>query len=311
MAAEPPAGFPGHDGGEWAPVPGKVVATWPAGTFAENLVVRPDGTILVSLHSHKRIDRYEPATGRVGTFAELPAPAAGLALDASGDLWVTGGALGAAPGYVWRVDRAGKAYPWVEVADAYFMNGCTPLRGERTLLVCESATGRVLAVDQAAKKWRVWLADPRLAPSNAQMPGANGVKIFGGFAYISVTDSNTLYRVKLGAGGAPGPLEIVAENLRADDFAFARSGALYIATHPAQSVVRLEPGGARVTLAGPDQGTVGSTACAFGRSRADEKALYVTTTGGVYFPYENVLQDAKLVRLEVGEPGAPLADGAP
>jgi sugar lactone lactonase YvrE len=297
--------FPGHDGGEWSPVASRQAATWPAGAFAENLAVDPDGRILVSLHSHNRIDRYDPQSGRVTTFASLPAPAAGLAFDARGDLWVTGGALGAAPGHVWRVDRAGTVEPWVEIPDAYFMNGCTPLGCGQTLLVCESATGRLLAVDQATRSWRVWLADQRLAPRDPQMPGANGVKVFGGAAYISVTDSNILYRVRIKGDGA-GALETVAENLRADDFAFAASGALYIATHPAQSVLRLTPEGKRRTIAGPREGAVGSTACAFGRAPGDQHALYVTTTGGVYFPYEGVLQDAKLLRLEVGEAGAPL-----
>jgi sugar lactone lactonase YvrE len=301
--------FPGHDGGDWAPVPSKIVATWPAGTFAENLAVLPDGSILISLHSHKRIDRYDPANGQLSTFAELPAPAAGLSFDANGQLWVTGGALGAAPGYVWRVDRSGAAQPWVEIADAYFMNGCAFI-STGTLLVCESATGRLLAVDTSAKKWRVWLSDRRLAPTDPQMPGANGIKVYGSHAYVSVTDSNILYRIKLEGGEPAGPLEVVAENLRADDFAFASSGALYIATHPAQSVVRLAPNGRRTTIAGPEQGTVGSTACAFGRPQADDKALYVTTTGGVYFPYQGVLQEAKLVRLDVGEAGAPLLHGA-
>src|SRR4051812_13648250 len=119
--------FPGHDSGRWAKVPSKIVATWPAGSFAENLAVLPDGAVLVSLHSHNRIDRYDPASGQVTTFAEFPAPAAGLSFDASGHLWVTGGQLGAAPGYVWRVDRSGAVQPWVEVPDAYFMNGCASL----------------------------------------------------------------------------------------------------------------------------------------------------------------------------------------
>jgi hypothetical protein len=49
-------GWPGHDGGAWAPVPGRVAARWPAGYFAENLAVAGDGTVFVSLHSHHRID---------------------------------------------------------------------------------------------------------------------------------------------------------------------------------------------------------------------------------------------------------------
>jgi hypothetical protein len=48
---------------------------------------------------------------------------------------------------------------------------------------------------------------------------------------------------------------------------------------------------------------VGSIACAFGRAPGDEKALYVTTDGGFLIPHESGIQDAKLVRMEVGESG--------
>ena len=56
------------------------------------------------------------------------------------------------------------------------------------------------------------------------------------------------------------------EMLLADDFAFADSGALYVTTHPANAVVRLAPDGTRSTIAGPSEGAVGTTACAFGRA---------------------------------------------
>jgi hypothetical protein len=48
---------------------------------------------------------------------------------------------------------------------------------------------------------------------------------------------------------------------------------------------------------------VGATACAFGTAPGDERALYVSTNGGFFAPYEGAFQDAKLVRLEVGESG--------
>jgi sugar lactone lactonase YvrE len=112
-----------------------------------------------------------------------------------------------------------------------------------------------------------------------------------------------MMRASIGADGAPGALEVVAENLRGDDFAFATSGALYVATHPAHTVLRLAPDGSRTTIAGPAEGAVGSTACAFGRAAGDEKALYVTTSGGLWTPYRGQVQEAKLVRLEVGEAG--------
>jgi hypothetical protein len=105
-------------------------------------------------------------------------------------------------------------------------------------------------------------------------------------------------------------IEIAATHLSADDFAFGMSGAVYVTTHPEHTLVRLEASGTRTTLAGPEQGMVGSTACAFGRARGDEKALYVTTDGGFLIPHAGGIQDAKLVRLEVGEEGWPLLQGA-
>ncbi|CAM3250363.1 Sugar lactone lactonase YvrE [Sphingomonas antarctica] len=299
--------FPGHDGGAWNPIAHTVVAQWPVGAFAENLAIDASGAIYISLHSHSRIDRYDPVTGECAPFVETPAPVSGLAFGTDGILWATGGTVGTAPGFVWRIDQRGTLSDWVSVPDAFFMNGCALLEDGRTLLVCESVTGRVLAIDVMVPSYRSWLADDRFKPGDPQTPGANGIKISGGFAYISVTDANLLYRAAIGAGGGAGELEIVANNLRADDFAFAASGALYVATHPAQTLVRLDADRMRSTVAGPDQGMVGSTACAFGRTPADAMALYVTTNGGLYRPHEGVLQDAKLVRLEVGEPGAPLA----
>jgi sugar lactone lactonase YvrE len=298
--------FPGHDGGAWAPGPSLTVASWPTGHFAENVAVAGDGTVFVSLHSHHRIDRYRPATGELDVFCELPTPAAGLAFDAGGTLWVTGGELGQAPGYVWRVHPDGTAREWLQIPDALFLNGCAVLPGLQTLLVAESLTGRVLAVDQRVPEWSVWLEDGFLRPEHEQMPGANGIKAHRGWVWVSVTDRDTLLRVPVGPDGRAGQPEMVAEGLRADDFAFGESGAMYITTHVAQSVLRLDADGTRTTIAGPAEGAVGSTACAFGRTPEDRQALYVTTNGGLSLPYEGKLQDAKLLRLEVGERGQPL-----
>jgi sugar lactone lactonase YvrE len=174
------------------------------------------------------------------------------------------------------------------------------------LLVCESVTGRILAIDQKEKRWSVWLQDDRLRPKAPRKPGANGIKLHDGWAWISSTDLNLVVRSKIAADGSAGPMEVVAEKLHADDFAFGESGAAYLATHPAQTVLRLQPDGGRETIAGPNEGAVGCTACAFGRGAEDRKSLYVTTIGGLLYPYRGEIQDAKLLRLNVGEDGQPL-----
>ena len=298
--------YPDHDGGAFVPILA-TVATWRARAFLENLAIDATGAVFVTVYSHNRVDRYDPTTRATATFAEVPAPPMGLAFDASGVLWVTAGTLRKGPGYVYRVDQDGAVRQWCELPDALFINGCTVHPNGETLLVCESASGRILAIDLAQpRRCDVWLEGDRLRPIVSGYPGANGIKIRDGWAWISVSGRGMMARVPFRPDGSAGGIQIAATHLLADDFAFGMSGSVYITTHPEHTLVRLDPSGARTTIAGPEQGMVGSTACAFGRAPGDEQALYVTTDGGFLIPHEAGIQDAKLVRMEVGESGWPL-----
>jgi hypothetical protein len=53
----------------------------------------------------------------------------------------------------------------------------------------------------------------------------------------------------------------------------------------------------------PAEGAVGTTACAFGRDADDRDVLCVTTSGGLWMPYQGLVQEARLLRLAVGEAG--------
>ena len=296
-----------HDGGDFSPVPFRVVASWPAPAFVENVVVGPDGSVFVTVHSGNRIDRYDPRTGETGVFVILPAPPMGLAIDESGSLWVTGGTMRTAPGYIWKISVQGEVQHWTDLPNATFMNGCAVHPNGRELLVCESSSSRVLSIDlQKPGKWSVWLEDELIGPGESFFPGANGIKIRGGLAYITVSARSLMVRLPILADGSAGAVEPILRDVLGDDFAFGETGSLYITTHPAQTLVRIDPSGKRTTIAGPDQGMVGSTACAFGKTPGDQRALYVSTDGGFIVPHEGGVQDAKLVRFEVGESGHPL-----
>ena len=73
---EIPEPFPGHDAGRWLPAVVETVASWPAGHLAENLAVSQFGSVFVSLHTHNRIDCFDPISRKVSAFAVLPAPVA-------------------------------------------------------------------------------------------------------------------------------------------------------------------------------------------------------------------------------------------
>jgi sugar lactone lactonase YvrE len=115
-------------------------------------------------------------------------------------------------------------------------------------------------------------------------PGANGIKIRGGIAYITVSARYLIIRTPIQVDGSAGSVETIWRDVIGDDFAFGESGSLYVTTHPAHSLVRIDPSGKRTTIAGPDQGMVGSTACTFGTAPGDETALYVCADGGFTVP---------------------------
>jgi sugar lactone lactonase YvrE len=69
----------------------------------------PDGSVFVTVHSHNRIDRYDPKTGKTSVFAKLPSPPMGLAFDESGALWVIGSTIKDPPGYIWKINAKGKS----------------------------------------------------------------------------------------------------------------------------------------------------------------------------------------------------------
>ena len=294
---------PANDAAPLHKVPTHLIATWPIGTFVENLVTRADGALLVAVHSTCQIEVITPAGAR-SVLATLPGPIAGPVL--LGDaLFVNVSAPGQPPGFIFQVYPDGRSESWVEIPDALFLNGATAFL-DRSLLVGDAVRGCIYLVDTVARTQRVWFEDAALKKVTAEpwLPGVNGIKRHGRYIYFSNTDAACIGRIPFNEAGQPGAVEIVAERFTCDDFAFDVSGNLYATTHVHNTVTRLSPDGARAVLAGAEEGLAGSTAIAFGRSPADRRSLYVTTTGGILAPHQGRVREAKLLRLDVEAEGA-------
>jgi hypothetical protein len=302
------APIPIHDEPEMHHLRARVLATWPAGTFVENIHARADGSMLVSVHSASELHRWREGQG-VDVFARLPAPPAAINAHPDGGVIVVGGSVGTGPQFVWHVDDRGSVREIARVSDALFFNGATRFF-PRHLLVAEAILGRIYHIDLATGASSVWLAHHLLAKitTEVMLPGVNGIKIFGRHVYVTNTDRALFLRIGIDERGLPGPIEILAEQLRADDFAFDCDGNAYLTTHIHNSLLRLTPGGARVNVAGADDGMAGSTAVAFGVDPGSQNYAFVTSTGGVLAPIDGIVQPAKLIRVDVGSTGLPITD---
>ncbi len=283
-----------------------IVATWPVGTFLENIAVREDGIILVTSLSDATVHSVDKS-GKARLFAKLPQPVTGIVVSGS-ETFVCSGAVGKNPWKVFRIDSEGRHSLLVEIPEALLLNGFTPFRG-RTALAVDSYLGAIFEVNLDDRRYQMWLQHELLGKRSDRevMPGVNGIKCFQNAVFVTNTDSERLIKVEVVENGAAGAPIVLEENLVGDDFAFDSTGALYVATHSQNGIMKLSSTGQRRTIAGPRQGMVGATACTFGNTEEDRKTLYVTTTGGIVSPFEGRLQLAKLVRLEVGVEGHPIS----
>ena len=290
-----------HDAPPLEPVAHEVVASWPPGTFLENIALRPGGGFVVSVHSRSELVGVDP-DGRRSRLASMPGPPAGLVVDGE-DVYVAVGEPGSGPHAVYRVGPDGQVRHHLDVPDTLFLNGFTPGRPGLAYAV-DSFRGTVVEIDLAAATSRVVLRHELLGKISDEpmLPGVNGVKLGDGAAWLTNTDRALVLRAGLGDDGFDGSLDVVAEHLRGDDIALDTDGDLYVTTHIHNTLVRLGADGGRVALAGPDQAMYGSTACAFGAG-PDRRALFVTTTGGIVLPVDDVPRPAVLVRLAVDRAG--------
>ncbi len=284
-------------------VPAKTVAEFPINTFLENIVIAQNGDIFLTSYEEGKVYHVTP-TGIVHEHAETGGNAAGIVCDRQGNLLVAGSTSDKIPA-IFCIDPTGKVERLMTLPDAIFLNGMTYLGADR-YLIADSYKGAIWEIDSAQGTARIWLQHERLARSNAQhpFPAANGLKIFEHVLYVSNTQRQQLIRIPLVGDGRPGSPEVVLTQVNLDDFALDVQGNLYGTTHVYNSVVRITPDSQLTVIAKAEQGVIGSTALAFGRTSTDNTAVYVTTNGGMSLPPATGVEPARVVRLEVGVAGS-------
>lgn len=319
------------------PVPDTVispVASFPKGSFLENLAVRSDGSILVTSLLHKQlwlVPNTPPGSVvdpiLVHTFGH---PVTGI-VEIEPDMFI----VCLTEGYTTHESHLARfsLADWtpgeplsLELIATFddqvrALNGCC-LLGSRTILIADSfGPGRIWRVDldddahkATARTWLVhdtMAEDPDGQVAPPQQPGINGVQFSPetGFVYYTSTAQKVFMRVPvdpdtLDPAGNP---EFVAAIDNADDFCLAAgAGFAYVTRHRANSLDRvpLTPGhGSEVRhVAGDpyDELLTGPSSAAWGRCPGERgRVMYVTTDGGTTAPPDGTVRRANVLRVEL------------
>ena len=284
-------------------VPSTIVATFIRMTFLQNLVIDSNGDVIVNSVFDGRIWRVS-RHGTTELVGQVPGQAFSVAEAPETGFIVVGVKLDGVVA-VFHILESGEVKTLMDIEGAVFPNGLERLYNGRYLFA-DSVRGIVWEVNYWKKSFGVFLQHDLLTPIPGNWePGANGVRIFHDKLYISNSNRRLLLSVQLYDSKAiADTLEIVKEEIFADDFDFDEAGNMYITTHPMDVVQRFTPNGTISIIAGPDQGVRGNTGCRFGRRPGDEKSLYVVADGGIFNPTSGGLQPAPVVRLEIDTKGA-------
>ncbi|KZW03545.1 hypothetical protein EXIGLDRAFT_721758 [Exidia glandulosa HHB12029] len=294
------------------------VASFPVGTWLENLAVRANGQLLVTHLDVPELWSVDPLTGHSVRLAQFPGvtSAFGIAEVAHNVFAVATGnystATGATPGTsaVWSVDLRHLNANVTKVADvpqAGILNGIVPSPDGRGILAADSVVGAVYRVDlHTGKSSTVLSGTAYEAPANAVLPlGVNGVHIFSRSSsptlYFTNTGAGTFARVAIHQNGtAAGDVEVVKDGLELpDDFALAPSdGSAVVTLNQVRSLITISVHGERVQVAGGSNSTdfATPTAVQFGRTLFDRTTVYVTT-GGVRDATGSALTSAKVLAV--------------
>jgi len=218
----------------------KVLASYPIGSFLENLEVLADGRILITNYFGKSIE-LTTADGKQEAFSNLSAFPLSIISDGDGYIVAAQGKnfIGGDPTFVQTnqflmLDKSGKEIGKIAAPEALFLNGMVRL-ANGDLLVADSVSAAILKVDVKAQKVTPWLKNDALAlipGQNPYRPGVNGLKLHSKGLLVSNTSKASLFLIKIDKDGNPfGEPEKFADTGIIDDFWVNDDDSVVYTTH--------------------------------------------------------------------------------
>ena len=305
-------------------------ASFPAHFFLENIAVRQDNSILITVFQPKGLyylppprpdSEVEPIL--LYTFDQLTTGIAELAPDVF--VVFTTNAYTTHENYMHRLDLRG----WTPSAPAkpelmftfpkatLALNGACAL-SPKTVLAADSMAGLIWRVDFApdgSPQTKIWLKHESMAHIEDTLPpppqpGINGVRYSAKqeHLYYTTTGQKLFMRVRvdLNTFDPAGEPELVANGGMYDDFCIDdERGVAYLTVHRENRIDRvpLKPAGEppRAIAGEPlNEVLLGPSSAAWSRAPAESgRVVYVTTDGGhTAPPPDGIVKNAKVLRME-------------
>jgi len=306
--------------------PSTVHGIWnfPNGTWVENLAVRSNGQILVTLLNTPRIYQVDPTlkhpAALVHTFSSYLGCLGIAELQPDVFYVVTSNfstlTLQTAPGSfsVWKVNMTGflpgctspAASKVADFPQSSLFNGMTALDpSSGILLIADSGAGAVWSLDVNTGAKSKAITDTLMAPTSTGFGlGINGLKVRNGDLYFTNTNQALFASAPVNAVGAEeAQATALTSNLAGlDDFQFDSQGNALFAGN-GQLRYRAAAGDPLVVVSNSTL-LAGSTAVGFGRLPADRNSVYVTTNGGVgQYVSRDYATPGRVVRVDVAGMG--------
>jgi hypothetical protein len=306
-------------------LPSKLIHQFPLPTWIENIAVRSNGDLLVTLLTTPELYLINPFDSKeailVHKFDEVLA-LTGI-IEIKEDIFYVGGGNFNLSTFsnehgsykIWEIDMTGftKGFkpPIKQVAhltDAGLANGFELLSKDAgNILVADSEVGAVwkVNVNDGAVEKVITLDEMKPPPPPAMQMGINGLGVRDNYLYWSNTAKQLFCRIKIDEGGKPvDAVEILERDLLIDDFCFDKRGNAWVTEHGLNVLGVVKSAGGVVVAAGSvDKLTVaGGTACQFGRTTADADILYFVTTGGMSAPVNgSEVEGGKVVAIDTAK----------
>ena len=216
-----------------------VLATYPEGSFLENLEVQADGSVLFTNPFANAIERLSPE-GKTSTFAKIAAfPLSIISTDdgylvaAHGKSFLEDSSFTDSMQFI-TLDSEGNQTGQFAAPDAKALNGMVKLENGQ-YLAADSIAGTIWSVDVKNETVSPWLIDDQLtlrAEQEMFMPGANGLKRRADGIAVSNTSRGTLLQVTVDNDGqAVGKPALLADVGMIDDFWVNPDDSILFTTH--------------------------------------------------------------------------------